>query len=162
MVKALALKINIPGSTSAFTLAELMVVVAIISVLAASILPVARITIKRAKEIELRENLRILRRAIDEYKKMVDLGQISAEFGSEGYPPDLQVLVEGVEEVGKLDVMKKFLRRIPRDPMTNSTDWGMRSYQDDFDSTSWGGENVFDVYSKSEGIALDGTKYKDW
>ena len=162
MVKALALKINIPGSSSAFTLAELMVVVAIISVLAASILPVARITIKRAKEVELRENLRILRRAIDEYKKMVDLGQITAEFGSEGYPPDLQALVEGVEEVGKLDVKKKFLRRIPRDPMTSSTDWGMRSYQDDFDSTSWGGENVFDVYSKSEGIALDGTKYKDW
>lgn len=162
MIKVLASKINIRGSTPAFTLAELMVVVAIISVLAASILPVARITIKRAKEIELRENLRILRRAIDEYKKMVDLGQITAEFGSEGYPPDLQVLVEGVEEVGKLDVMKKFLRRIPRDPMTNSTDWGMRSYQDDFDSTSWGGENVFDVYTKSEGIALDGTKYKDW
>lgn len=162
MVKALALKINIPGSSSAFTLAELIVVVAIISVLAASILPVARITIKRAKEIELRENLRILRRAIDEYKKMVDLGQITAEFGSEGYPPDLQALVEGVEEVGKMDVKKKFLRRIPRDPMTNSTDWGMRSYQDDFDSTSWGGENVFDVYSKSQGIALDGTKYKDW
>ncbi|TKJ35870.1 general secretion pathway protein GspG [bacterium (candidate division B38) B3_B38] len=162
MIKVLASKINMRGSTSAFTLAELMVVVAIISVLAASILPVARIAIKRAKEVELRENLRIIRRAIDEYKKMVDLGQITAEFGSEGYPPDLQALVEGVEEVGKLDVMKKFLRRIPRDPMTNSTDWEMRSYQDDFDSTSWGGENVFDVYSKSEGIALDGTKYKDW
>ena len=162
MIKALGSKIDIRGSTSAFTLAELMVVVAIISVLAVSILPVARITIKRAKEVELRENLRILRRALDEYKKMTDLGQIAVQFGSEGYPPNLQVLVEGVEQVGKPGVKKKFLRRIPRDPMTNSTEWGLRSYQDDFDSTSWGGQNVFDVYTQSEGIALDGTKYKDW
>ncbi len=162
MIRLLASKIDIRGSTAAFTLAELMVVVAIISVLAASILPVARITIKRAKEFELRENLRIIRGAIDEYKKLADLGQVRVEFGSEGYPPSLQVLVEGVELVGKPGVERKFLRRIPRDPVTNSTEWGLRSYQDDFDSTSWGGENVFDVYSKSEGIALDDTKYKDW
>jgi len=162
MIKILTSKINIRGFTAAFTLVELMVVVAIVSVLAASILPVARITIKRSKEIELRENLRIIRGALDEYKKIADLGQISVEFGSEGYPPNLQVLVEGVETVDKPGVKKKFLRHIPRDPMTGSTDWGLRSYQDDFDSTSWGGENVFDIYTKSEGIALDGTKYIDW
>lgn len=137
----------------------------ILAVLAAAVIPVAEVTSKRAKEIELRRNLRTIRNAIDGYKRGVDMGLIGGpdvQLGSEGYPEELEILVEGVEQVGALGKKLRFLRRIPIDPMTRSTDWGMRSYQDRPDSTFWGGQNVYDVYSKSNGTALDGTKYKDW
>jgi general secretion pathway protein G len=119
----------------------------------------ARVTIKRAREHELREDLWMLRDGIDRYKDAADRGAFQTKVGSEGYPPDLDSLVNGVDVgVKKL----KFLRRIPVDPMTGSKEWGMRSMQDDPDSDSWDGQNVFDVYTKSQDTALDGTKYKDW
>ena len=145
-----------------FSLVELMVVVALLSIMAATVIPVAKISVKRAKEIELRRNLRIIRKAIDRYKEMADNHLIAVKFGTEGYPPDLECLVEGVELVNQPGKKMKFLRRIPYDPMTNSTEWGLRSYQDDPDSESWGGENVFDVYSQSREKALNDTWYKDW
>ena len=148
-----------------FTYIELIFATMILTILAAAIVPVAQVTTKRGKEIELRRNLRTLRMAIDEYKRAVDLGLIGGvdvELGSEGYPEELEILVEGVEQVGTPGKTLKFLRRIPRDPMTNSTDWGLRSYQDEPDSTFWGGQNVYDVYTKSGGTALDGTKYSEW
>ncbi len=144
-----------------FTLAELVMVAALISILAGMALPIAKYTVKRQKEAELRLALRRMRTAIDEYKRLSDQGMIQIKLGSEGYPPDLETLVEGVEVVGQ-PVKRKFLRRIPRDPMTGTTEWGLRSYQDEPDSESWGGQNVYDVYTTSEGVAIDGTKYKDW
>ena len=143
-----------------FTLAELVMVVALIAVLSAMALPVAKFTVKRHKEAELRLALRQIRTAIDEYKRMSDQGLIPLTIGGEGYPEDLEVLVEGVEIVGQ-ETKMRFLRRIPIDPMTHD-DWVLRSYQDDPDATSWGGENVYDVRTSSEGTALDGTKYADW
>jgi general secretion pathway protein G len=143
-----------------FTLAELVMVVALIAVLAAMALPVARFTVKRQKETELRLALRQIRTAIDEYKRMSDQGMIPVKIGGEGYPEDLAELVEGVEIVGQ-ETKMRFLRRIPVDPMTRD-EWLLRSYQDDHDSTSWGGENVYDVRTSSEGTAIDGTKYADW
>ena len=129
-------------------------------------MPLTKVTIQRQKEGELRRSLREMRTAIDKFKDAADMGQIGAtdlKTGAEGYPADLETLVEGVSVVGDASGRKlKFLRRIPIDPMTNSTDWGFRSYQDKSDSTSWGGQNVFDVYTKSKGTALDGTKYIDW
>jgi general secretion pathway protein G len=119
-------------------------------------------TIKRQKEVELRTALREMRLAIDKYKEASDAGQIQVTLGTEGYPATLDVLVDGVPMLNAVDKKLKLLRRIPIDPMTNSTDWGLRAYQDEPDSLSWGGSNVFDVYSKSEGTALDGTKYKEW
>jgi general secretion pathway protein G len=149
-----------------FTLVELLVVTTVILVLAGAVLPLARVTIQREREIELHRALREIRTAIDKYKDAVDQGQIGGtdnQLGSEGYPPDLETLVEGVTAAGDASGRKlKFLRRIPVDPMTRSTDWGLRSYQDAPDARSWGGKNVFDVYSRSEGTALDGTKYRDW
>lgn len=145
-----------------YSLVELMVVVALILILAATVIPVTKVSVKRAKEIELRRNLRIIRQAIDRYKEMADNQQIAVKFETEGYPPDLECLVEGVELVNQPSKKFKFLRRIPRDPMTSSTNWGLRSYQDEPDSESWGGENVFDVYTESREKALDGTWYKDW
>jgi general secretion pathway protein G len=145
-----------------FTLIELIVSVFIISILAGLAVPLARNSIKREKEYQLRVALREMRTAIDKYKDYSDRGFIMVKVDTEGYPESLQVLVEGVPAVGAVDKKFKFLRRIPIDPMTNSTDWGLRSYQDDLKSTSWGGQNVFDVYTKSEGTALDGTRYKDW
>jgi general secretion pathway protein G len=148
-----------------FTYIELIVASMILAVLAAAIIPVAEVSSKRAKEAELRSALRTIRTAIDEYKRAVDLGLIGGtdiELGSEGYPKELEVLVEGVTQVGTPGTKLKFLRRIPVDPMTNSTDWGQRSYQDEPDSSFWGGQNVYDVYTKSSGTALDGTKYSDW
>ncbi|TET21367.1 MAG: type II secretion system protein [Candidatus Aminicenantes bacterium] len=150
-----------------FTLVEMLVTLTILAILAAAIMPLAKIAVKRQKEIELRRNLRIIREAIDVYKKLADENKIDVEDDSEGYPPDLDTLVKGVElkaGEGKDESTKivKFLRRIPKDPMTNSYDWGLRSYQDDHDSDAWGGENVYDVYTKSLGTALDGTKYRDW
>jgi general secretion pathway protein G len=137
----------------------------ILAILAAAIVPVAEVASKRTKEAELRAALRTMRTAIDEYKRAVDMGAIGGtdvELGSEGYPEKLDVLVEGVSQVGTPGKKLKFLRRIPIDPMTGSTDWGMRSYQDEPDSPMWGGQNVYDVYTKSSGVALDGTKYSDW
>jgi general secretion pathway protein G len=148
-----------------FTYIELIIATVILVIIAAAAIPVAEVTSKRAKEIELRRALRIMRDAIDNYKNAVDAGLIGGmdiELGSEGYPEDLETLVEGVEQVGTPGKKLKFLRRIPIDPMTRSTEWGLRSYQDRPDSMYWGGQNVYDVYTKSQGIALDGTKYSDW
>ena len=141
------------------TLLELITALIILSILTAIAIPVVRIGIKRQKERDLRAALWEIRDAIDRYKEAADLGAFQVKLGSEGYPPDLETLVNGVDANGK---KLKFLRRIPIDPMTNSTDWGLRSMQDDPDSTSWGGQNVFDVYTKSQDTALDGTKYQDW
>jgi general secretion pathway protein G len=148
-----------------FTYIELIIATMLLAILASAIIPVAQVTAKRAKEMELRRNLRMMRAGIDEYKRAVDLGLIGGvdlELGSEGYPKELEVLVEGVEQVGTPGKKLKFLRRIPLDPMTNGDEWGQRSYQDEHDSRFWGGQNVYDVYSKSAGTALDGTKYRDW
>ena len=145
-----------------FTLIELIVSVMVISILAGLAVPLARNSIKRQKEIELRSALREIRTAIDKFKDASDRGFVAVKLDTEGYPEKLDVLVEGVEMVGAVDKKLKFLRRIPIDPMTNSTDWGQRSVQDDANATSWGGQNVFDVYTKSDGTAFDGTKYKDW
>lgn len=154
-----------------FTLVEMLVTLAILAILATAVMPLAKIAVKREKEIELRRDLRLLREAIDAYKKLADEKKIEIEEDSEGYPPDLETLVKGIElkeektdERGKKSGQKiiKFLRRIPKDPMTDSFDWGLRSYQDEPDADVWGGENVYDVYTKSPATALDGTKYKDW
>lgn len=148
-----------------FTYFELLATIIILMILATAILPTAKVLRKRQKEIELRRELRILRTAIDGYKRAVSAGQIGGtdvKVGSEGYPPDLDVLVKGVSQVGKIDVKLKFLRRLPFDPMTGKAEWGKRCYQDDPDDTSWCGENVWDVYSLSAGVGLDGTKYKEW
>jgi general secretion pathway protein G len=149
-----------------FTFIELLVTTAVLMVLASAALPLARVTMKRQREMELRRSLREMREAIDKFKDMADTQVIApteVPFGSEGYPASLTVLVEGVARNNDASGSKiKLLRRIPIDPMTGSADWGMRAYQDARDSTVWGGQNVFDVYSKAEGTALDGTKYKDW
>ncbi len=145
-----------------FTLIELIVTVFIISILVGVAVPLARNSIRREKEIELREALREIRTAIDKYKDSSDRGLIPVKVDTEGYPEKLQVLVDGVDLNGTVGKKLKLLRRLPVDPMTNSTDWGLRSNQDDPKSTSWGGQNVFDVYTKSQGTAQDGTKYKDW
>jgi general secretion pathway protein G len=141
-----------------FTLIELIVATAILVILTGMAVPLARISLKREREHELREDLWMLRDAIDRYKDAADRGAFQQKVGSEGYPPDLDTLVKGVDVGGK---KLRFIRRIPVDPMTKQ-DWGMRSMQDDKDSDSWGGQNIFDVYTKSEQTALDGTKYKDW
>ena len=167
---------KLKNNQKGFTLIEMIVTFTILAILAAVAIPLARTAVKREKEIELRRNLRTIRDAIDAYKKLADENRIEFEDNTEGYPPDLETLVEGVEVSAEAqtgltqrnrseDTDKKTiksLRRIPKDPMTNSYDWGLRSYQDDPDSVSWGGENVYDVYTKSPGIALDGTKYKEW
>jgi general secretion pathway protein G len=142
-----------------FTLIELIVATTILIILTTLAVPLARVTIKRDKERELRHDLWQMRDAIDRYKDAADSGAFQTKVGSENYPPDLDTLVKGVDVKGK---KLKFLRRIPVDPMTNSTDWGMRSMQDDPTTDSWGGQNVFDVFTKSDGTGLDGTKYKDW
>jgi general secretion pathway protein G len=149
-----------------YTFVELLVVITILIILASAVLPLAQVSSQRQREGELRRSLREMRTAIDKFKDGVDTGQIpTTELspGSEGYPKDLESLVEGVTAANDATGRKlKYLRRIPMDPMTNSSDWGLRSYQDKPDSTSWGGQNVFDVYSKANGTALDGTKYRDW
>jgi len=144
-----------------FTLAELVMVAALLAMLAGMAMPVAKFTVKRRKEMELRLALRQMRTAIDEYKRLSDQGMIPIKVGGEGYPETLEELVEGVEIVGQ-NTKRKFLRRIPIDPFTKEQEWGLRSYQDEPDSMSFGGQNVYDVYSLAEGIALDGTEYKDW
>ena len=150
-----------PASTRAlgFTLIELIVATAILVILTGLALPMARVVIKREKERELRSALWELRDAIDRYKDAADRNAFQIKVGTEGYPPDLDTLVKGVDVGGK---KVRFLRRIPQDPMTGSTEWGLRSMQDDPDSDSWGGQNVFDVFTKSQGTGLDGTEYKTW
>ena len=149
-----------------YTFVELLVVTTIILILASAVMPLAKVTAQRTREAELRRALRELRTAIDKYKDAADLGQIGSldlKVGSENYPPDLQTLVDGVTAANDATGRKlKFLRRIPVDPMTRGTEWGLRSYQDKPDSTHWGGQNVFDVYTTFDGTALDGTKYRDW
>ncbi|MGB7593455.1 MAG: type II secretion system protein [Terriglobia bacterium] len=146
----------------AFTFVELMASITIILILTAVALPLARLQIQRAKELELRRDLRQVREAIDHFKDFADHGMIPVKADTFGYPPDLQTLVDGVTLKGSATAKYKFLRKMPVDPMTDTPDWGMRSMQDDPDSRSWGGQNVFDVFSKSDGAALNGTKYSDW
>jgi general secretion pathway protein G len=145
-----------------FTLVELIAAITILLILTTVALPMARIQIQRTKELELHRALRDLRQAIDRYKDFADRGMIPTNADSFGYPPDLETLVKGVPLKGAATAKYKFLRRIPVDPMTGDTDWGLRAMQDDPDSRSWGGGNVFDVYTKSYGTALDGSKYADW
>jgi len=149
-----------------FTFIELLVVTTILFVLAATVMPLAQVTVQRQREVELRRALREMRTAVDKFKDAVDQGVVPStelEPANEGYPPDLEKLVDGVAVANDASGRKlKFLRRIPIDPMTRTTEWGLRSYQDDPDSTSWGRQNVFDVYTTSTGTALDGTKYRDW
>jgi general secretion pathway protein G len=149
-----------------YTFVELLIVVTLLMILASAVLPLAQVTSQRQREAELRRNLREIRTAIDKFKDAVDTGQIPTTAlrpDNEGYPSDLETLVEGVTAANDATGRKlKYLRRIPIDPMTNGNEWGLRSYQDKPDSTSWGGQNVFDVYTKGDGTALDGTKYRDW
>jgi general secretion pathway protein G len=146
-------------SREGFTVVELIVAMTILMILTAAAVPVVRVTIQRNKERELRHALWDMRDAIDRYKDAADRGAFQIKLDSQGYPPDLETLVKGVDSNGK---KIRFLRQIPVDPMTGKTEWGLRSMQDDIDSDSWGGQSVFDVYTKSEGTALDGTKYKTW
>ena len=151
--------INLRKATQrGFTLIELIVATAILSILVGMAVPLAKNTIKRDQERALRYDLWMIRDAIDRYKAASELGSFQIKVDSQGYPPDLDTLVKGVDVGGK---KLKFLRRIPVDPMTKD-EWGLRSMQDEKDSSSWGGQSVFDIYSKSEQTALDGSKYKDW
>jgi len=147
------------------TFLEVLAVATILAILASVALPLSRVTRQRQKEIELRRALREIRTAVDRFKDGVDRGQIGGtdvKLGSEGYPESLETLVEGVNQVGRPGFKLKFMRRIPEDPFSGKAEWGMRCYQDDKDSFSWCGDNVFDVYTLAEGTALDGTKLKDW
>jgi len=160
------------SQTKGFTLLEMVVTLSILALLSTVALPVITTSVKRDKEIELRQNLRLMRQAIDDYKKLADEKKIKVDPDSYGYPPDLETLVNGIEveqEVTEASGRKttrkmlvRFLRTIPLDPMTDSYEWGLRSYQDKPDSDSWGGENVYDVYSRSQATALDKSKYRDW
>jgi general secretion pathway protein G len=144
------------------TLLELILTCAILLILSSAALPIAKYSVIRGREGELRHNLLEIRDAIDRYKDAADQNQIRVEIGSEGYPPDLETLVKGVPLGNSGDKKIRFLRKIPVDPMTGRAEWGLRAVQDDPDSRQWGGKNVFDVYSKSMGTAMDGTKYSDW
>ena len=149
-------------SESGMTLLELIIACAILMVLSSVALPIARFTIVHKKEELLRYDLRQMKDAIDRYKDLADSNKIRVEVGSEGYPPDLDTLVKGVKLGAGDDKKIRFLRRVPVDPMTGQSDWGLRCVSDDADSTSWCGKNVFDVYSKSQATASDGTRYADW
>jgi general secretion pathway protein G len=150
----------------------MIVTLTVLAILAAAAMPIAKTAIQRDKELELRRALREIREALDAYKKLADEKKIEVEEDSEGYPPDLETLVKGVEvqesqeggeEGGKTSKkFIRFLRRIPKDPMTGTLEWGLRSYQDDPDSDTWGEENVYDIHTKSGAKALDGSKYRDW
>jgi len=145
------------------TLLEMVIAIGVLLVLASVVVPSARFAVRRQHELELRRALRDIRKAIDDYKKYCDTGVILKEgVDSECYPTDLDILVDGVEKVGTVGQKIKFLRRLPIDPFVRTTEWGKRSYQDEADSTSWGRQNVYDVYTTFEGTALDGTKYQDW
>lgn len=145
-----------------FTLIEMMATMAIISILATGIIPLSQVVYKRTKELELRNNLRVIRTALDEYKKLVDQEIIPKGAADSGYPKTLEILVTGVDLQTQTGERKKFLRRIPRDPITEDGEWGLRSYADNPDSTIWGGQDVYDVYCLSDRQALDGTYYADW
>jgi len=151
-----------------FTLAEILVATAILAILAGAVLPMAKVALQREHETDLHRALRTIREAIDDYKRLADDKKIEFDAETDGYPPTLEALVKGVklkaDAKGKAspDKIIKFLRRVPLDPMTNSRDWGLLSSQDAPDATSWGEQNVYDVYSKNRGKALDGTKYRDW
>jgi general secretion pathway protein G len=145
-----------------FSLVELAMVAAAILVLTGMIVPIARFGITRQKEMELKEALRTMRSAVDDYKRLSDQGQIPVELDTDGYPKTLEKLVEGVDLVGTIKKKKRFLRKVPIDPMTGKAEWGLRSLQDEPDSRSWGRQNVYDVYSLSDGTALDKSKYRDW
>jgi len=149
-----------------YTFVELLVVTTILLILASAVMPLAQVATQRQREAELRRSLRELRTSIDQFKNAVDQGRIPTtelEPGNQGYPPDLETLVDGISAANDATGTKlRFLRRIPRDPMTNSIEWGLRSYQDSATSTSWGGQNVFDVYTTFSGTALDGSNYRDW
>jgi general secretion pathway protein G len=149
-------------SQAGYTLAELVMVAAVLVILAGVTLPVAKFTSRRIKEMELRQDLRDMRAAIDEYKRYSDMGMIQIDLGTEGYPTKLDVLVDGVELAGQVDKKLKLLRRIPIDPMTGEREWGLRSFGDEPNATSWGGENVYDVYSLSKGVGLNGVPYREW
>ncbi len=152
----------VPG----YSFVELLVVSAILLILASAVLPLSKVTMQRHREADLRRALREIRTAIDKHKDSVDLGVFGGpdvQAGSEGYPPDLETLVDGIEVLNDASGRKlRFLRRIPFDPMTRSTAWGLRSYQDDPGTTSWGGDNVYDIYTTSRGSGLDGTRYDEW
>jgi len=148
-----------PSRVQGFTLVELVVATTILLILSGMAVPVARVMVKREQERQLRRALWEMRDAIDRYKDAADRGAFQIKVGSYGYPPDLDTLVNGVDIGGK---KQRFLRRIPIDPMMGNTDWGLHAMQDDPDSDSWNGDNVFDVYTKSTGVALNGTKYKEW
>jgi general secretion pathway protein G len=150
------------SSETGMTLLELIIACSILVILSTAALPVARFSILHRKEAELRRDLREMRDAIDRYKDAADRNLIRVELGSENYPPDLETLVKGVQLGGSGDRKIRFLRRIPVDPLTGQAEWGLRAVQDEPDSTSWGGKNVFDVYSKSQATASDGTRYADW
>lgn len=160
MVDGMQLRRRLPGfRETGVTLMELIIVVTILAILATAAIPAVKFEVKRTKERELRADLWEMRRSIDMYKDVADLGGIKTKADSNNYPPDLQTLVDGVDVKDK---KMRFLRAIPIDPMTGNADWGLRSNQDEPDSDSFGGQNVYDVYSKSDGTALDGTKYKTW
>jgi general secretion pathway protein G len=145
------------------TYVELLVTVIVLSILAGAAIPIAKTALRREKEIELRQALRQIRTAIDQYKTFCDSGLITKEgIDSECYPTELDMLVDGVSQVGTIDKKVKFMRRIPRDPFTGKPEWGLRSYQDEPDATSWGRQNVYDIYTHFDGTALDGTKYRTW
>lgn len=150
---------RILGNARGLTLIELIIAFTIIGLLAGAAVPIVRVRVKRDKEVELRRDLWEMRDAIDRYKDAAERGAFQTKVDSLGYPPDLQTLVDGVDVQGK---KLRFLRRIPVDPLTGNAEWGQRSNQDDPDATSWGGQNVFDIYTKSDGTALDGTKYNTW
>ena len=149
-------------SEHGMTLLELILACAILMILSSAALPIARYTIIHKKEELLHYQLRQMKDAIDRYKDLADSNKIRVEVGSEGYPPDLETLVKGVKLGAGDDKKIRFLRRIPVDPMTGQADWGLRCVSDDPDSRSWCGKNVFDVYSKSQATASDGTRYADW
>lgn len=163
MVDMIRMKARRRSREAGMTLLELIIACAILLILATAALPMAKYRVRHTKEVELHRELREMRDAIDRYKDLADRNLIRVEVGSEGYPPDLETLVKGVTlGGGNADRKVRFLRAIPKDPITGRAEWGLRSVQDDPDSTSWGGRNVFDVYSKSTGTASDGTRYADW
>ena len=150
------------STVAGMTLLELIIACSILLILSSMALPIFRYTVIREKESELRYDLRTMKDAIDRYKELAEQHKFRTEVGSDNYPPDLDTLVKGVQLGAGNDKRLRFLRKVPVDPMTGRADWGLRSSSDDWDSTTWGGKNVFDVYSKSTGTALNGTKYSDW
>lgn len=151
-----------PARNGGFTMVELTIVCALIMILTAMVIPISRYAVQRQKELELRYDLRLMRDAIDKYKQYSDAGLLPVDLGTEGYPKTLDIMVDGVNQIGQINKKLKFLRRVPVDPMTGKAEWGMRSLQDDAKSTDWGGQDVYDVYSLSPGRAIDKSYYRDW